>query len=436
MKKVLVITYYWPPAGGPGVQRILNFVKYLPEFGWQPVVLTVKNGEFPEVDYSFLEEVPEKLSVYRADTIEPYSLYRMLTGRSKNDKIPTYVLTERKNRNFVSLLTTFFRGNLFIPDAKIGWIPAAVRKGLEIIRQDNVQLIYSTSPPQTVNLIARKISKKSGIKWVADLRDPWTDIFYYHQLKRMKWAKRYDRYLEKSTLNSARSIITVSSSLAQLFKTKIPNQYHVIPNGFESRKFLSVKKKNYSSSFKVIHTGHLAGNQNPEILWKSLNILLHKERNFKASIALEFYGRVHDDIIKSIKFHELDDCTQFIDYQSHDKILKVLTEASLLFFVIPICSYSEGILTSKLFEYLGARKPVIGIGPSQGDAAKILAEVQAGKVCDYQDLDAVIAFLQNYFRQWKKEGVTKLSQSKKYLKYTRRNLTQILSSIFNQIIEG
>lgn len=360
----------------------------------------------------------------------------MLTGRSSKDKIPTYVLTERKSKNLGSLLATFFRGNLFIPDAKIGWIPAAVRKGLKIIRQDNVQLIYSTSPPQTVNLIAKIISKKSGVKWVADLRDPWTDIFYYHQLKRMKWAKKYDRYLEKSTLNSAKSIITVSSSLTQLFKTKIPNQYHVIPNGFESSKFPSVKKKSYSQFFKVIHTGHLAGNQNPETLWKSINILIHKEGNFKESIALEFYGKVHDDIIKSIKFYELNDYTQFFEYQSHNKILEVLTEASLLFFVIPICSYSEGILTSKLFEYLGARKPVLGIGPSQGDAAKILSEVRAGKVCNYQDLDAVLVFLKSYFRQWKKEGVTKLSRSNKYLKYTRRNLTQILSSIFNQVIEG
>ena len=211
----------------------------------------------------------------------------MITGRRKKDKIPTYILTERKNKKFMNPLVNFFRGNLFIPDAKIGWISAAVRKGLKIIRRENIQLIFSTSPPQTANIVAKKISQKSGIKWIADLRDPWTDIFYYHQLKRMKWAKKYDQFLEKSTLSSAKAIITVSSSLSQLFKRKIPNQYHVIPNGFDSQKFLSLKKKGSSQFFKIIHTGHLAGNQNPEMLWKSLNILIHKENNSRLKLNVE-----------------------------------------------------------------------------------------------------------------------------------------------------
>ncbi|MCK4715587.1 MAG: glycosyltransferase, partial [Candidatus Marinimicrobia bacterium] len=222
MKKVLIITYYWPPAGGPGVQRVLKFAKYLPEFGWQPIILTVKNGEYPAIDNSLQKEIPANCKVYNTFSIEPNFVYKKFTGMGSDEKIPTAVLAA-ENTNWKKRLANWIRLNLFIPDAKIGWIPFAVRKGKKIIKAEKPDIIFSSSPPPTVHLIARKLAKWSGIKWVADFRDPWTDIYHYNDVKRSAWSLNRDKDKEKEIVTSADEIITVSQNVAELLNEKIPN---------------------------------------------------------------------------------------------------------------------------------------------------------------------------------------------------------------------
>ncbi len=436
MKKVLVITYYWPPSGGPGVQRILKFVQYLPQYGWQPVVLTVQQGEYPELDASLQAHVAPDLELYRTRTAEPYALYRLFVTRGKSGKIPTFVLTEQNNQNVLSKMAATIRGNLFIPDAKIGWIPFAVHKALNIISKNEIQLIFSTSPPQSVNLIAGKVSGKSGICWIADMRDPWTDIFYYHQLKRFRWARKLDLHLEKTILSTASAIVTVSPHLKEVIEKKIPVAFRVIPNGFDEADFTESVTRAPSEHFRILHTGHLAGNQNPESLWKVLYSLCTENEKFREAVQLEFYGSIHSQIIRSLQGYKLTEYARFNPYVSHDKIVEVMRDASLLYFVIPECSYSKGILTSKLFDYIGARRPVLGIGPPDGDAASILNEVGFGGVCDYDDERGIKKRILELFRLWQEKGFTAVSPSDSYLKYSRRYQTEQLAAIFNEINES
>jgi hypothetical protein len=435
MKKVLVITYYWPPSGGPGVQRILKFVQYLPQFGWQPVVLTVKQGEYPELDPGLQAHVSADLEIHRTRTAEPYAFYRIFVTGGKFEKIPTFVLTEQNDRNILKRAAAKIRGNLFVPDAKIGWIPFAVRKAMDIISKDGIDLIFSTSPPQTVNLIAAKVSHKSGLRWVADMRDPWTDIFYYHQLKRYRWARKLDQHLEKSSLSAAGSIITVSSHLKEVLENKNPVNVEVIPNGFDEADFSDTVPEP-SHKFCILHTGHLAGNQNPEVLWKVLSSLCSSNEQFRNFLQLEFYGSIHSRINASLVEFNLQEYIRFNPYVSHDRIVEVMRGASLLYFVIPECSYSRGILTSKLFDYIGARRPVLGIGPPDGDAAAILNEVGSGSVFAYHDTDGVERRIAELFGEWQKHGITVASPSDNYLKYSRRYETGQLADIFNRISEA
>src|SRR5690606_13755203 len=201
LKKVLIITYYWPPAGGSGVQRVLKFAKYLPEFGWEPVILTVENGEYPALDSSFEDDIPKGMKVYKTKALEPFHVYKALTGQSRDSKIDTNIL-KSESENLREKISKWIRLNIFIPDARIGWMAYAVRQGMEIIENENISLIISTSPPQSLQLSAMRIARKSKKPWVADFRDPWTSIAYYQKSKRFALTKKLDHYLEKKVLQS------------------------------------------------------------------------------------------------------------------------------------------------------------------------------------------------------------------------------------------
>ena len=217
MRKVLIIAYYWPPAGGAGVQRVLKFAKYLPQFGWEPVILTVETPDSPIEDYSLLEDIPPNTKVYKTKALEPFNFYKKVTGRKKEEKISSDILVDNSRSSFVEKLSKWIRLNLFIPDAKIGWIPYAVKNGLKIINDENIDLIFSSSPPHTIQKIGKKLSKKSKLKWVADFRDPWMEIVHYQNVRRNFITKYIDSKLEKSILKTADGITTISKEIVNLF---------------------------------------------------------------------------------------------------------------------------------------------------------------------------------------------------------------------------
>ena len=213
MKKVLIITYYWPPAGGPGVQRVLKFAKYLPEFGWEPYILTVKYGEYYAIDDKLLDEIPENLQVYKTSAFEPYNLYRKVLGKSKDKSLPVYILNTSKKDSLLERISKWIRVNLFIPDPRMFWLPFAASKGEKIIKEKNIDLIFTSSPPHTVQLIGKRLSKITGKPWVADFRDPWTKAFWFSEIKRTSFSAKINKSMEKGVLDSADALTFISDSL-------------------------------------------------------------------------------------------------------------------------------------------------------------------------------------------------------------------------------
>jgi len=424
LNKVLIVTYYWPPAGGPGVQRVLKFVKYLPEFGWEPIILTVVNGEYPAIDKTLLEEVPTNLKVYKTKSFEPFNLYKGLTGQKGN--IPTHVLNKSENESAIQKFAKWIRANLFIPDARKGWIKTIVNEGQKIIEAEKPDIIFSSSPPHSLQVGALKLAKKTNLKWVTDFRDPWTDGFWLKDLPRTKIASKKDANYELDVLKNSNAIISVSQSVIELFSEKMENNYYTIPNGYDESDFAGIEKK-HSDVFKIVYAGSLRESQIPQNLFNALTSL--KEKNLIEKLELHFIGTVHPDTTKIIDQNKLQNIVTFHKYMPHRKLLAHMVNAEMLMLSIPNTPNNEGILTGKLFEYVASKNYILGFGPKNGDAAKILDELNCGSMFDFSD-DPELTILEKY-NNWLKEDSKQIENNAE--KYTRKNLTKELSKIFESL---
>lgn len=437
MKKVLLISYYWPPAGGPGALRMVKFARYLPQFGWQPVVLTVKNGEFPYRDPSLEEDLPPGIKVYRSNSWDPFRLYKKLTGKKTDEAIPVGVLTHRK-RGFAEKFASAIRANLFIPDARIGWVPFAVHAALRIIKKERIDLIFISSPPHSAQLIGWWLKRICGIPWVADLRDPWTEIRYYEFVRRWKIACRLDRFLEKKVLQNSDSLTTVSRDLAHSFAAKSgqPNdaKFFVLPNGYDEADFEHLAY-HPGKSFTILHTGNMQAHQNPKILWQVLKRMIDQEQQFRKIIRVRLVGKTHPDIGEEITRLGLNDVATFDSFKPHKEILPLMKNADLLLMVIPKVERNRGIVTGKFFEYLGANRSVFIIGPPDSEAGKILQSLRSGQIFDYEDEENLRSYLEQAIQSWR-GGNHAFNNRPAVEIFSRKNLSRQLSEIFLRIIDG
>jgi glycosyltransferase involved in cell wall biosynthesis len=406
------------------VQRWLKFARFLPEFGIEPVVLTVHpaKASYQVFDESLLKE-SAGIQTFNTRSIEPFALFKKASG---SDALPLGGGNIKVKNSLVKKLFLFIRGNLFIPDPRRGWNFFAYRMAKQIIRDYNIKTIITTSPPHSSQLIGLKLKKRTGVRWIADLRDPWTDIYYYHDFLHTKPAIKLDKYYERSVLTEADEIVVVSNSLKLLFEEKVnrANKIKIIPNGFDEEDFsspgnISVSEK--EKPFTIVYTGTITPLYGVEGFIRAIAGL--KQRiHFK----ILFIGSSDNSIRDIVKTEGLENLTEFIPYVDHHKAVGYLVnEASALLLCIPKMEKNEGILTGKLFEYLAARKPVIGVGPKDGDAALVLAECEAGKMFGYHDIEGIKDYIAGLAE--KKYGINQ--ENKGYLKYSRKSLTGQLAEI-------
>lgn len=425
MKKVLIITYYWPPSGGAGVQRWLKFVKYFREFGLDPVVLTVnpEQASYAVLDASLELEIPPEVKVVRTNTLEPFGLYKRFVGAKE---IPYGGFSNESEPGFLQKVSRGIRGNVFIPDARVGWNRFAYKKACELIQAYDIGTVITTSPPHSTQLIGQKLKRNLGLKWIADMRDPWTEIYYYDRLYHSWLARKIDASMERKTLLLADHIIVVSEAIKASFAKKttqtVAPKIHVIPNGFDPADF--PEGDNYPARELIItYTGTIADNYGVETFLKTLADF--NKQSVDASMRLRFVGNASEGVKKWVEQYALTENVSFIDHVTHKESINYLLNSSALLLVIPKVANNEGILTGKLFEYLAARKPIIGLGPVHGDAAKIIADCEAGKMIDYNDAAAMMAYISSLHASWKNEAKLDLS-TEAYIQYSRKNLTQQL----------
>jgi glycosyltransferase involved in cell wall biosynthesis len=425
MKKVLFITYYWPPSGGPGVQRALKFSRYLSDFGWIPVVLTVRDGDYPAVDKSLMSTAPD-LKVIHTSSIEPFRLYRSFTGKNQNDAIPTFVLNRDKTERFSDRLSKWIRANLFIPDGRVGWVPFAVKKGLEIIRSENIRLVFSTSPPHSLQLAAWFLAKKANLPWITDFRDPWTEAFWVSR-RLNKISKGLNQRIESTVFKNAAFITTVSPGLSKLFYDKHNRRSEVIYNGFEQIHTGRVR----SETFMILFIGHLSSFQNPEPLFRSIMQMPKKQTN---KIMVRFIGQIFQEFQPLFRqYPEIK--IDVIDYLPYDQLMEKARLASMLFRPVAKSEYASANIGTKMFDYLSLRKPILTIGPRNSVSEMILKETESGQIFDETEIKAMGEYISKYFALWEKEGTILLNNMSRLQKYSTKHSVKKLANLFNQVDE-
>ncbi|MFH2142151.1 MAG: glycosyltransferase family 4 protein [Bacteroidota bacterium] len=431
MEKILVITYYWPPSGGSGVQRWLKFVKYLPEFGFEPIVITVDPNKagYAVLDKSLEKEISADIEVYRTNAKDNFKLYKKITGKKE---LPHGGFAGEINDSFKSKIIRFIRGNFFIPDPRRGWNRYAYKKSCEIIEKYNIKKIITTSPPHSTQLLGLKLKKKySSIKWIADLRDPWTEIYYYKKILHTFIAKWIDKKYEKNVFNNADKLVVVSEQIKEMF-TKLlnngDNKINVIPNGFDHSDFINIQP-NFSQKFVITYTGTLGIEYN---IKNFIEIISSLQESIKGQIALRFIG-VNAEVLKKYNLDCLTNNIEILSYLPHNIIIKELQESSVLLLVIPENKNNKGILTGKLFEYLGSMKPILCLGPIDGDASKIIRECNAGDCFDYYSKEDMEKFILHHFKTWElNKKLNLLNSSTNTDKYSRQELTKKLAEIISE----
>jgi glycosyltransferase involved in cell wall biosynthesis len=390
MNKVLIITYYWPPSGGAGVQRWLKFAKYLPESGHEPVILTVdpQFAAYPVTDNSLLNEVPLALKIHKTRATDYFAIYR-----KDKSKIPTAGFAGNTDDSFKGKLLRFIRGNFFIPDPRKGWNSFAFKKACELIEAEGIKDIITTSPPHSTQLIGLKLKKKyPTINWIADLRDPWTDIYYYELFYPTFISKSIDRKLEKSVLKNADRIITVGKSLRDSFILKensISDKSVVIPNGYDAEDFAGLTSAS-PQKFTISYIGTLSDTYPVGGFLKALEDFSSKGNDY----FLRFVGTVSPVWKETILSKTKENSVEFISYTDHRSAIKYMSESSLLLLIIPDHRSNKTIITGKIFEYIATGKPVLCLGPANGDAAAVLESAKAGFTVDYNNTKAIVEFLE------------------------------------------
>ncbi len=416
-KKVLVITYYWPPAGGPGVQRVLKFVKYLPQFGWEPVILTVKSGEYQAIDESLKSDLSRALKVYKTKAFSFYGLFKKITGEKA---IPTHQLSEGSNDSFFSKLSRWIRLNVILPDGRIGWYPFALAQAIEIFRKESIKIIFSSGPPHSIHLIARSLSKKYTIPWIADFRDPWTERFYYEESRRLKIIGSLDLMMEKAVINQAILVTTVSDGFKKLILTKNieTSKCVVVTNGYDDTDFPTSFPPKQTEKTIITHVGNLAKSQMPTALIQALQRFRSEK---KSSFILNIIGNIHDDLRLSMLGSNLADIVRFQEYLPHDKVIFEMAKADYVFAVIPKTKNNKGIIPAKIFEYMRSGTPILLIGPNDCDAANIILSSNAGFVFDYSESDKIFQILES----------RRTLISDNIEQYSRFKLTKDLANLLN-----
>jgi glycosyltransferase involved in cell wall biosynthesis len=418
MKKVLFITYFWPPSGKASLHWPLKVIKFLPEYGWQPSVLTVDEDTFSQKDESLLAEIDPALDVIKTKSFEPFNIYRKFTGKGQNDQLVASETISRDNASLTHKISIWLRMNLFVPDARIGWFFSAVPAANKLLKKEKFDAIVSIGPPHTSHLVGMNLSKKNKIPHIPVFIDPWVDIAYYRDFKRSAATLAVDNHLEKSVVKNASSVVFVTKTMMEDYIEKydfIRNESNVLYWGYNEEDFINIETKEQSEIKTLVHSGNIFDFQNPKKFWVQLKDEIDSGRKLR----IKFTGTVSPGIKDEIGKNCLTAYTEFLGFLPYDQLLKELINADYLL----VCATEKRHVPGKLFEYLRTGKPIIAFGDDNEEVKNILSKTNAGMIFNYD--------------QSGKEFFEKSDQLKtdleKVKKFDRKNITRSLSNILNNI---
>ena len=383
MKKVLFITYYWPPSGKASLQWPLKIIKHLPSFGWLPSVLTIDEDTFSQKDDTFLNEIPADVKVFKAKSFEPFNIYKRFTGRNKDEQLIASESISKNNKSLAHRLSIWIRMNIFIPDARVGWYFPAVKEGMKLLKTEKLDAIVSIGPPHTTHLVGKKLSSQFNLPHIPVFIDPWVDISYYKNFNRNRLTLSIDNHLEKSVLKNAAKIVFVTETMKVDYVRKHPfieEKSNVLYWGYSEEDFslyTDLLDEKDSDEEIILHAGNIFDHQNPKHFWQTLRKEIDKSRKLK----MVFIGTVSPEIRQSIKNSGLDAYTEYKGFLPYKAMLNEMMKANYLL----VCATEPRHVPGKLFEYLRAGKPIIAFGDGNEEVKKILTEANAGMIFGYED---------------------------------------------------
>jgi glycosyltransferase involved in cell wall biosynthesis len=421
MKNVLIITYYWPPSGGAGVQRWLKFTKYLPEFGWRPVILTVDPAyaTYPQRDESLKAEINSECLVFTCKSFEFYNLYKRLSGKKE---VPYGGFANASDEGLMLEVSKFIRGNFFLPDPRKGWNKYAVQKAGELIRNFGIETVITTGPPHSTQLIGLKLKKKYKINWIADFRDPWTDLYYYTEFKQTALARKIDEAYERMVIENSDLIITVSESFKRLLATKsrhnLSQKIHVVPNGFDQEDFYA-RRLSKESEFTITYIGTISAIYQIDGF---IGALTRLDEGEKERLKIRVVGKMAASLADKFDISGIK--TEFVGYVEHSKSIDFLLQSSLLLLIIPKVKNNEGIVPGKFFEYLASGKPVLALGPSNSDLARLIRETRSGRLLEYDDSEHIASYISSQLK-----SPALIADQEAIRRYSRKLLTREIAEL-------
>lgn len=425
-KKILIITYYWPPAGGPGVQRWLKFVKYLPDFNFQPIVYIPENPTYPIIDNDLLNQVSEKAIVLKHKIFEPYQLASFFS-KNKTKKISSGIIPNQKKQSFLDKVFLWIRGNLFIPDARVFWVKPSVVYLEKYIVDNNIDTIITSGPPHSLHLIGLKLKQKTGVKWFADFRDPWTTIGYHKSLRLSKYAAKKHKQLEKQVMNTADEIIVTSKTTKTEFQAITTKPITVITNGYDVEPVIS---KALDTKFSLAHIGSFLSDRNPIILWESIQELLAEIPTFKDDLQIKLIGAISQEVLTTIAQFGLNNYLNNLGYVSHSEAIEHQKKSQVLLLIEIDSRDTKSIIPGKLFEYMVSNRPIVAIGPKDSDFSEIITQTNTGVFFEYTEKEKLKKVILEYYNLFL-EGKLQ-SNGVGLQQYSRKNLTKELVKLLNK----
>ena len=427
MKRVLVIAYYWPPSGGSGVQRWVKFCKYLPAEGWEPVVFAPEGADYPALDPTLEADIPATLEVLRGPIWEPYAAYRKLTGAKSTE------VTEisKGKKSWKQRLSLWIRANLFMPDPRVGWVRPSVKMLKKYLAEHPVDVIVTTGPPHSVHLIGQKLHKALGIPWIPDFRDPWSRMYYLKYLPMTGRSWKRLRAMEKSVLDSCSTVLACTPLMQEDFQAMTRTPVACITNGFDQDDFIGRLLPRTDKHFNLVHTGLFAADGNPLELWHLLGRMAAEDAAFREALRLRLAGKVDREVLDAIAAEGLADNVENLGYCDHATAVREQRSATLLLLPLRRDPDYRPILPGKLFEYLAARRPILGIGQEDGAMARVISSVNAGITADWNNTEALESFLRKAWAQFLEGGVP--APAGDITPYSRRATAHSLASLLDQV---
>ncbi|HEC43939.1 MAG TPA: glycosyl transferase family 1 [Bacteroides sp.] len=409
MKRVLIITYYWPPSGGVSVHRCLKFAKYLRRFGWEPVVYAPRNAHYPYLDESMMKDIPDGIDVIKGSIIEPFQFFKLITGRKLKDPMINPIHARNKKPNFLESLSIWIRGNFFIPDARSLWIRPSVRRLSRYIREKPVDAIFSDGPPHTNTVIACRLANKFNIPWLADFQDPWTQVDYYELFPLSKKADKKHKKLEQETFQTAGKITIASPTWKKDLEMIGARNVDVLYYGYDEDDFQGLDPSPYDQ-FTISHAGILGYDRNPENVFRALNEFISENPDLEGKIRILLAGVVDMSVKKSVTEHGLEKITDYLGTVSKPEAIKMTLKSHVLLLPLNRSANIKGRMPGKFYEYLRADRNILALGPTDSDVGKILSESTQGKCVNYEDFSAIREHLKLQIDQYL-EGVSLVSRT-------------------------